>query len=97
MPDPAFTTIRTARLVLRRLVPEDAPALAHYRSLPEVAATSRGGRSRSPTPRRWSPSRAGSTPGRRARGSRWPSAAPAASSGIAGCTASKTRGSSRSG
>jgi RimJ/RimL family protein N-acetyltransferase len=32
-----FPELRTERLVLRRLVPSDAPAIARYRSLPEVA------------------------------------------------------------
>jgi RimJ/RimL family protein N-acetyltransferase len=32
-----FPELRTPRLVLRRLVPPDAPAIARYRSLPEVA------------------------------------------------------------
>ena len=35
--DAAFDRLETPRLILRRFVPTDAPALAHYRSLPEVA------------------------------------------------------------
>ena len=31
-----FPGLRKARLVLRRLVPSDAPAISRYRSLPEV-------------------------------------------------------------
>lgn len=32
-----FPELRTERLLLRRLVPSDAPAIARYRALPEVA------------------------------------------------------------
>ncbi|MBX9584764.1 MAG: GNAT family N-acetyltransferase [Gemmataceae bacterium] len=32
-----FPELQTERLVLRRLMPSDAPAIARYRSLPEVA------------------------------------------------------------
>jgi RimJ/RimL family protein N-acetyltransferase len=34
---PAFTDLRSSRLVLRPLRPEDAPAIVAYRALPEVA------------------------------------------------------------
>ena len=37
MADERFTALRTSRLVLRRLVPDDAPRFAQYRSDPEVA------------------------------------------------------------